>query len=109
MKIKKSIWKFPFIEIKRSIYKNKIENNVIKCYNRNITLTTRLLDKMVKCHKGKIIGKLRIGKQHLGYKLGSFFITKILGERIAYRKKQKLLLKRNKQKQKQAAKKVLKK
>jgi hypothetical protein len=37
----------------------------------------------------------------LGYKLGSFFITKILGERIAYRKKLKLLLKKQKQKQKQ--------
>lgn len=101
MKIKKSSWKFPFSIIKRSVFKNKAEGNVIKCFNRNLTLTTKLLDTTIKCHKGKTIGKLTIGQQHLGYKLGSFFITKILGERIAYRKKQKLLLKRQKQKQKQ--------
>lgn len=105
MKIKKSSWKFPFNVVKYSIYKNKIEGNFIKCHNRNLTLTTKYIDKNLKCHKGKSIGKLRIGKQHLGYKLGEFFITKILGERIAYRKKQKLLLKRQKQKQKQKGKK----
>lgn len=87
----------------RSLY--KVEENFIKCYNRNLTLTTKYLDKVVKCHKGKAIGKLRISKQHLGFKLGAFFITKILGERIAYRKRQKLLLKKNKQKQKQIKKK----
>jgi hypothetical protein len=36
----------------------------------------------------------------MGHKLGEFFITKVLGERIAYRKKQKMLLKKNKNKQK---------
>jgi hypothetical protein len=55
-----------------------------------------------------VIGKLFIEKQHLGHKLGEFFITKILGERISYRKKQKLLLKKNKSKQKQVAKTVKK-
>jgi len=43
---------------------------------------------------------LEITKQHLGHKLGEFFLTKVLGERIAYRKKQKLLLKRSKNKMK---------
>jgi ribosomal protein S19 len=101
MKIKKSSWKYPFNIIKRSVFKNKLEGTFTKCLNRNLTLTTKLLDQTVKCHKGKTIGKLIIGQQHLGYKLGSFFITKVLGERIAYRKKQKLLLKKQKQKQKQ--------
>ena len=41
-----------------------------------------------------------VTKQHLGFKLGSFFTTKVLGERIAYRKKQKALMKKNKHKQK---------
>ena len=41
-----------------------------------------------------------VTKQHLGFKLGSFFPTKVLGERIAYRKKQKALMKKNKNKQK---------
>lgn len=105
MKIKRAIWKFPFNLIKKSFYKNKIEDTYIKVYNRNLTLTSPLLNKNVKCHKGKVIGKLLIEKQHLGHKLGEFFITKILGERISYRKKQKLLLKKNKSKQKQAKKK----
>ena len=104
MKIKKSIWKFPFNLIKKFTYKNKIEANYIKVYNRNLTLTTQLLNKNVKCHKGKVIGKLFIEKQHLGHKLGEFFMTKIIGDRISYRKKQKLLLKKNKSKQKQAKK-----
>jgi len=47
-----------------------------------------------------VIGKLLINKQNLGHKLGEFFITKVLGERIAYLKKQKMLLKKNKNKQK---------
>jgi len=43
---------------------------------------------------------LLITKQHLGHKFGEFFITKVLGERIAYRKRLKLLLKKNKNKAK---------
>jgi len=92
-KIKKSCWKFPYnvYQFDKTIDGNKI-------LKRNITLTSQYLNKVVKCHKGKVIGKLLINKQHLGFKLGSFFATKILGERIAYRKRQKLLLKRSKQK-----------
>jgi ribosomal protein S19 len=66
----------------------------IKVFNRNITLTSKYVDKTLKCYKGKIIGKILITKQHLGHKLGEFFVTKVLGERIAFRKKQKLLLKK---------------
>lgn len=43
-----------------------------------------------------MVGKLLITKQHVGHKFGEFFSTKILGERIAYRKRLKLLLKKNK-------------
>lgn len=96
MRIKRSSWKYPFTLINRSTY--KVDDNVFKVYNRNLTLTSSLLDKQVRCHKGKVVGKILITKQHLGFKLGSFFTTKILGERIAYRKKQKLLLKKNKKK-----------
>jgi len=67
---------------------------------RNVTLTSRFLGKSYKCYKGKVIGKLLIAKQHLNHKLGEFFITKVLGERIAYRKRLKLLLKKNKNKAK---------
>ena len=86
-KIKRSNWKFPF-----DLYQfNKTSDND-KLFKRNITLTTQYLNKTLKCHKGKVIGKLLVNNQHLGFKLGSFFITKVLGERIAYRKRQKLLL-----------------
>lgn len=101
MKIKRSAWKFPFNLITKTKFKiTKGEEQYTTVHNRNLTLTTKFLDKQLKCHKGKVIGKLRINKQHLGYKLGVFFITKILGERIAYRKKQKLLQKKNRNKQK---------
>lgn len=98
MKIKKSSWKYPFNLINKNSY--KVEDNFVKVHNRNLTLTSSLLNTQLRCHKGKVIGKLLITKQHLGFKLGSFFTTKVLGERIAYRKKQKALMKRNKNKQK---------
>ena len=93
-KIKKSSWKYPY-----NLYKfNKTFENE-KIFKRDITLTTKYLNKTLRCYKGKVIGKLLVNKQHLGFKLGSFFLTKIWGDRTAYRKKQKLLLKRNRQKQ----------
>ena len=98
MKIKRSIWKYPFNIISKNVY--KVEDNFFKVYNRNLTLTNSLLNKQIRCHKGKVVGKLLVTKQHIGFKLGSFFITKVLGERIAYRKKLKLLQKKNKNKQK---------
>lgn len=94
MRINRSSWKFPFNHFNFKIYKDA------KVLDRNITLTTKFLNKTIKCYKGKVIGKLLINKQNLGHKLGEFFITKVLGERIAYRKKQKMLLKKKKNKQK---------
>lgn len=92
--IKKAIWKYPY-----NLYLFNTNKENEKIFNRNITLTSKYLNKSLKCYKGKVSGKLIINNQHLGFKLGSFFVTKILGERIAYRKKQKLLLKKSKQKQ----------
>jgi ribosomal protein S19 len=93
-RIKKSNWKYPY-----NLYMFNKNSENEKLFKRNITLTTQYLNKTLKCYKGKVIGKLLVNKQHLGFKLGSFFLTKVLGERIAYRKRQKLLLKRSKQKQ----------
>jgi len=100
MRIKKSIWKFPY-----NIESYNILNKNIKTLNRNITLTSKYLYRQIKCYKGQIVGKLEITKQHLGHKLGEFFTTKILGERVAYRKRQKMILKKNKNKMKQLKKK----
>lgn len=91
--IKKSGWKFPY-NMNMSFYYNKEK----KTYGRNITLTTSFLDKKLDCYKGLNIGRLLVTKNHLGHKLGEFFTTKVLGERIAYRKKLKLLLKKKKNK-----------
>jgi len=95
MRIKKSSWKFPYNFFSYYIFKK----NIITL-ERNITLTSKFLYKELKCYKGKVVGKLEITKQHLGHKMGEFFLTKILGERIAYRKRQKMLLKRQKNKMK---------
>jgi len=82
MNIKRSSWKFPFI------YNiSHFSTNKKKTFSRKLTLTTSFLDKKLDCHKGSSIGKLIITKNHLGHKLGEFFLTKVLGERIAYRKK----------------------
>lgn len=93
MGIKKSCWKFPFY-LNFSHYSKEKK----KTFNRNITLTTSYLDKKLDCYKGLNVGRLLVTKNHLGHKLGEFFITKVLGERIAYRKKLKLLLKKKKNK-----------
>jgi ribosomal protein S19 len=93
MGIKRSNWKFPF-NLNISFYYKKDK----KTYNRNITLTSSFLEKKIDCYKGLNTGRLLVTKKHLGHKLGEFFITKVLGERIAYRKKLKLLLKRKKNK-----------
>jgi len=93
MKIRRSNWKFPF-NLNVSYYFQKEK----KTYNRNITLTSNFLNKKLDCYKGLNTGRLLITKNHLGHKLGEFFTTKVLGERIAYRKKLKLLLKRKKNK-----------
>jgi ribosomal protein S19 len=93
MKIRRSIWKFPYSNKNFIFLKNKI-----KVLNRNISLTSSYLNQNLKCHKGNIYGKLLITKQHLNHKLGEFFFTKVLGDRIAYRKRQKLLLKRQRNK-----------
>jgi ribosomal protein S19 len=93
MNIKRSSWKFPFNLNIFSYYKKEK-----KTFNRNITLTTSYLDKKLDCYKGLNSGKLLVMKNHLGHKLGEFFTTKVLGERIAYRKKLKLLLKKKKNK-----------
>jgi len=90
MKIRKSTWKFPFNLNTTYFYQKK------KTFARNLTLTTSFLERKIDCHKGSNMGKLLVTKNHLGHKLGEFFITKVLGERIAYRKKLKLLLKRKK-------------
>ena len=95
MGIKKSLWKFPYNYNNYNIFKDKV-----KTLSRNVTLTSKFLTKDYKCYKGKIVGKLNITKQHLGHKIGEFFFTKVLGERIAYRKRQKKLLKKSKDKMK---------
>jgi len=100
MNIKKSIWKFPFNNDSYYFFKDNI-----KTLDRNITLTSKHLNKTYKCYKGKVIGKLEITKKHLGHKIGEFFITKVLGERVAYRKREKMLLKKNKHKLKMLKKK----
>ena len=93
MKIKRAGWKFPYNFNISYFYKKEK-----KTYSRGITLTSSFLDKKIDCHKGKVVGRLLITKNHLGHKLGEFFITKVLGERIAYRNKLKLLLKKKKNK-----------
>lgn len=93
MKIHRSVWKFPFTFNVSYYHKNNS-----KTFNRNITLTNCFLGKKLYCYKGLNVGKIEITKNHLGHKLGEFFITKVLGERIAYRKRLKKLLKKQKNK-----------
>jgi len=86
--INKLCLKFPYNFYFFMFFKKK------KTLIRNVTLTSKFLNKTYRCYKGNVIGKLLITKQHLGHKFGEFFITKVLGERIAYRKRLKLLLKK---------------
>ena len=94
-KIKKSVWKTPFC------FKfNKFMDLTLhkKTFKRNITITSSLIGKTLHIHKGNRVGKIFLKQSMLGHKLGEFFVTKVLGERIAYRKKLKLKQKRSKNK-----------
>jgi len=71
MRIKKSSWKFPY-----NVFSFYVFRKDIQTLDRNITLTSKFLDKQFKCYKGKIVGKLDITKQHLGHKIGEFFFNK---------------------------------
>jgi ribosomal protein S19 len=92
-KIKKSVWKFPYSYKLSNFMDLKLQKHVFK---RNITLTSSLIGKRLSVYKGQNVGKTIIKSNMLGHKLGEFFVTKILGERIAYRKKMKQKQKRMK-------------
>jgi len=67
MRINRASWKFPFNHFNFKVYKD------VKVLDRNITLTSKFLNKTLKCYKGKVIGKLLVGTQHLNKKFGEFF------------------------------------
>jgi ribosomal protein S19 len=71
-----------------------------RLFKRNVTITSSLLGKTIHVHKGNRVGKTFIKSNMLGHKFGEFFVTKVMGERIAYRKKLKQKQKRSKGKKK---------
>jgi ribosomal protein S19 len=60
-----------------------------KIFKRNVTLTSSLVGKSLSVHLGNREGRVSIRSSMLGLKLGEFFITKVMGDRVAYRKKLK--------------------
>lgn len=94
-KIKKAVWKTPFCFKLNTFMDLKLQKKVFK---RNVTITSSLIGKTISIHKGNRVGKVNLKPNMQGHKLGEFFVTKVLGEKIAYRKKLKLKQKRSKNK-----------
>jgi len=67
--IKRSCWKYPYNLDAFASFKKK------KTLMRNVTLTSKFLNKSYRCYKGRVIGKLLIAKQHLNHKFGEFFFN----------------------------------
>ena len=99
----RSVKKGPYVdanlEVKVSgMNEGKNKKGVIKTWSRRSTITPDFVGHTFAVHNGNKFIPVYITEFMVGHKLGEFFTTKVLGERIAYRKKQKLLLKRKKNK-----------
>jgi len=100
----KSSWKLPYIQrnllwnafskVHGSNSKNKLP--LLKCQRHSI-IPENLLGLKVKVYNGKRFSSLFIRNKMIGHKFGEFSITKVMGSRIAARKraKQKKLLKKS--------------
>jgi len=87
--IRKSVWKFPFI-------KNYNRTSTYIDDGRNITITSKLIGRKVLMYRGNRWNKMKVEHKFVNHKMGEFFVTKILGGRVAYRKKIKERKKKSK-------------
>jgi ribosomal protein S19 len=72
---KRAQWKGPVLSFNfyQLLFKNKAP---IITQNRNITIIPALLGKIVKVYTGKVYINVKITQEMLGYKIGSFALTK---------------------------------
>lgn len=97
----RSIWKLPFVNknlIHFSLYKkNKLQKSKsFLISDRSSIITKSLIGSKVKIYNGKKFLVIFLKQKMIGYKFGEFSITKIIGSKIAAKKreKQKKLLKK---------------
>ena len=71
---KRSKWKGPIIS--SSIY-SVLKKKKIKTRNRSELIVPALLGKTIQLYTGRVYISLKISQEMLGYKLGSFSVTRI--------------------------------
>lgn len=70
----RSKWKGAYTN--KNLRKELSLNNIVKTFNRESDIIPEFVNKIVEIHNGKNFIKLEIKKEYIGYKLGSFSITK---------------------------------
>jgi ribosomal protein S19 len=69
----RSKWKGFFFE--KSLFKNRSVKN-LKIWNRNVTIPGFLIGKFVNIHNGKNFKKVFISREKVGFKFGSFALSR---------------------------------
>lgn len=91
--MKRSVWKIPYVS---PCFFSKIffeELKELKTFSRNSLITDFFLKKKILIYSGRSWVKLTVQKAMVGFKLGEFSITKIMGSAISAS-----MLKKNKEK-----------
>src|SRR5277367_3732130 len=95
----RSVWKVPLVL--RAFLQRNIRSNFIRyLVCRSHVIPLNLVGKRVKVYNGRSFVSVYLKLKMVGYKFGEFCVTKILGDRIALGKREKLRKKLNKQKSK---------
>jgi len=74
------------------------ENLQNKVFCRDVIITKSLVDREIFVHNGRFIESLNVKLNMVGFRLGAFCFTKVMGRDVTARKKAKLLKKRMKKK-----------
>ena len=87
---KRSKWKLPFLKL-NFFSKNFKNYKVYKTFYRNSVITEFFVNKKFSIYSGKNWVSVLISRAMLGYKLGDFSITKVLGSAIYASMRRKVL------------------
>lgn len=81
----RSIWKGPFLD--KSLFTNLLDKKSKKIWSRRSIISTGMIGTYVLIHNGKIFKRVLITRDHVGFKYGSFSVTRTFMPKIKTLKK----------------------
>jgi len=70
----RSIWKGPFLD--NSLFKNLLTNKNKKIWSRRSIISAGMIGTNVLIYNGKLFKRLLITREHVGFKFGTFALTR---------------------------------